>query len=116
MIDHVQIAKLLQGCRFHFTSERELQDGVAAALRKGDIVFERELSISPGDRPDFMVGEIAIEIKVKGGVGWVTRQLFRYAENPRVKAIVLVTSKASHKAMPAEMNGRPVSVVYPYNL
>lgn len=54
---------------------------------------------------------IAIEVKVKGQVAEVLRQLRRYANHERIQGLVLVTTRRLHAAsMPAEMNGKPLAV------
>lgn len=73
---------------------------------------QREVVLTARDRPDFMVGPLAIELKVKGSPADVARQLMRYAEHPSVGAILLVTTRSSHRAMPAQMCGKPVRVLY----
>lgn len=103
---------VLSNVRCRFTNERELQDGIERALTAGKLAFTREASLSAKDRVDFLVGDIAVEIKVDGTLANVTRQLHRYAEHETVAAVVLVTSRMQHKAMPEEMVGKPVRVVH----
>lgn len=107
------IWEILHQHRFRFTSERDLQDAIAEALTNADIPHEREYPLSRQDRPDFIVGEnLALEVKIKGGLTAVTRQLHRYAQHERVHAILLVTTRANHRRLPATMNGRRVYVLH----
>lgn len=61
-------------------------------------------------RVDLRVGSTAIELKVKGSIASVFRQLEMYAADPSVENIVLVTSSAKHRAMPPL--SKPLFVVY----
>jgi len=91
--------------------ELELQDRLGQTLTDAGISFEREVRLSPTDRPDFMVGSIAVEVKVKGSQSSVERQLTRYALLPAVSEIVLVTTRRQH-VVPAEIHGKPVHIVH----
>jgi len=91
-------------------TEEHLQQDIARALVRLGIPFEREPRLSGKDRPDFMVGGVAVEVKIKGGVTEVTRQLSRYAQHERVSELLLVTSRMQLVAVPTELNGKPVRV------
>lgn len=110
MPDHLHaqnIAAVLQRHRLRVSTEVALQGDIALAL--DGIPFEREVRLSPSDRPDFMCGDVAIEAKVKYPKRSIYRQLERYAAHERVAAIVLVTGTAM--GMPAAINGKPIYVV-----
>lgn len=105
------IAECLAGYRFRYASERDLQSGILEALQAADLNVDPEVSLTPGDRIDFLVGDVGVEVKVTGSVEAVTRQLIRYAKSDRVSALVLVTTKARHRAVPRSLCGKPVDVV-----
>jgi len=107
------IAFLLRSARFSFQDEIELQDGIAEVLTKAGIPFEREVILSPKDRIDFMVAPAGtgVEIKIKGSVTEITRQIHRYAQLPAITGLVLVTTRMRHINLPMEMAGKPVRVV-----
>jgi len=63
------------------------------------------------DRIDFLVGDVAVEVKTKGSRAEVIRQLYRYASHSRVAWIVLATTRAQHR-MPEAIGAKPVSVAY----
>lgn len=102
------VVGLLSTRRFRFTCETDLQNAIAETLPTA----KREHRLSERDRADFLVDGVAVEVKVDGSLGAVTRQLFRYARHETVKAIVLVTSRAKHLRMPRSMVGKPVRTVF----
>jgi hypothetical protein len=104
-----RLREVLGAYRYSFAHERDLQDGIAQVLRLRGIRFDREVRLAPEDVPDFMVDGIAVEVKVDGGLSAVTRQLHRYAQHSRVRALLLVTSLGRLANLPAKMNGKPVA-------
>ena len=94
-------------------SERSLCDAIEVVLRGHP--FEREFRLTDRDRPDFVVGLVplvAVEVKVKGSLADLTRQLFRYAEHDEVSGILVVTTRSTHRELPTTILGRPVAVCY----
>lgn len=107
-----ELVDLLHRHTFSFSAEEELQEGIANVLEGAGIAFEREYHLDARNRPDFFLSAgIAIEVKVDGATSAVTRQLHRYAHHPDVRAIVLVTTRQRHRAIPRELNGKPVTVI-----
>jgi hypothetical protein len=105
-----EIVAALAPYRFTSYTERSLQDVIARALETAGIDFRREKPLSVEDRPDFLCEGVAVEIKIKGSLADVTRQLHRYAQHPSVTSLLLVTTKAAHTRIAREMNGKPVHV------
>jgi hypothetical protein len=105
------LRRTLGSARFRYTSELELQDGIAELFTARGIAFERERQLGP-DRVDFFIAGIAIEVKIEGSLSDVTRQLHRYSEHPDVTGVVLVTTRARHNAMPNLMTAKPVDVIH----
>lgn len=113
MTDRKALVEALRSVRFRFSSEEDLQLGIDQLLRKREIVFEREVRLGPHDRIDFLVeGGIGIEVKIDGSAAELGRQALRYALHERVREIVLVTTRASHRDQPPTLEGKPVTVVY----
>ena len=104
------LAALIAGHRYSYASESELQQGIASVLATAGIEYQREGILSARDRLDFMVGPIAIEVKIADPRAAVLRQLHRYTQHPEVTAIILVTRKARHLDMPATLNGKSIHV------
>lgn len=86
--------------RWVVPDEVALQDRFAQLLAQNDIPFQREVRLNPTDRIDFVVGVIGIELKVKGPVGSVLRQLNRYAASGRFSDLVVVTTQFKHRVLP----------------
>lgn len=105
------VVAILRHHAFHFTNERDLQDGIALVLAEVPGV-RREYICSPRDRLDFLLpGGVGIEVKVDGSLQALTRQLHRYAERPEITALIVVTSRRSHMQVPTLLCGKPVTVV-----
>ena len=106
-----EIAAFLGRFRFRFTDERELQDGIERAFVRGGVAYEREVRLSARDRLDFLAGAVAVEVKVDGGLADLTRQVWRYAEDPRVRELLVVSSRSRLDGLASEINGKPVVVL-----
>lgn len=110
-----EIAKTLFSRKFHYKDEKELQHGIGLVLTELGVDWKAEVVLTPKDRIDFMVGEIGIEVKVDFPEAAVTRQLWRYAQHDKIKALILVTTRSKHRDLPAEINGKPLFVVWLLN-
>jgi len=103
----------LEVARFRFSSEAELQAGIAQVLTVSGIPFEREARIGDRETIDFLLaGEIGLEVKIAGAPAEIVRQLQSYAYTGRVAYLILATSRNRHARMPSVLNGVPVDVVY----
>jgi hypothetical protein len=106
-----QVLAVIRDHRFSYANEEELQEGLAAAIASTGLDVQREVRFDGASRIDLLVDRVGIEVKVKGGVGEVERQLRRYA--PHVDELVLVTIKASHRSyLPDEIEGVPLTVEF----
>lgn len=104
------VVQALSTVRFNFATEDDLQLGIGQAL--GTIPHEREVILAGAGRIDFLVGDVGIEAKIKGGISAITRQLARYAQHDRIGALVVVTAKEQHRLqIPGELGGKPIRVV-----
>lgn len=96
--------------RFTFKTEEDLYPLLAEVFEGAGLAYRKQAQLSPEDRIDFMLGTVGVEVKVKGGLAEVTRQLHRYAQHESVSGLVLVTSKARHTGVPSWLNNKPVAV------
>ena len=65
-----------------------------------------------GDRIDFLVGRIGIEVKTRHSRADVLRQLDRYAQSEMLDSLILVTTRAQHRDAPESIRGKPLALVY----
>jgi hypothetical protein len=107
------LAELLAAHRMVWSSEDQLQAGIAAALAAAGIAHEREVRLSPRNRVDLLVGRVAVEVKVarRTALGDIAAQLGRYAASPDVDELLLVTTRPQHQALPAEVGRKPLHVL-----
>ena len=87
-----KLAEYLYGRTYRLGSERLMQDDVERAFKQDEIEYEREKVLGPGDRVDFLVGGIALELKIKGRPAQIVKQIERYATHDAVDSIVLLTN------------------------
>lgn len=113
MVDRVRarmaaLDSLIRSHRYVYASEVELHDQLERVLRDASLPVTREVILSPRDRIDFLVGDVGLEVKVKGQ-RTPLRQLTRYAESSWLAGLLLVTTRAA--SPPSELAGKPVGVV-----
>lgn len=92
-----------------YRNEEELQSLLHAQLIAAGIHSEREVRLSDGrSRIDILAGRIGIEVKVKGSLADVRRQLSRYAATGDIDELVLVTTRSAHHRIPPTIAGVPL--------
>lgn len=99
-VSAVGLIEVLGGHRFLWSSEAELQRGLADAIVAAGVDVEREVRLNARDRVDLLVDRLGVEVKVAGAWRDVERQLRRYLESPLLDELVLVTAKALHRRIP----------------
>lgn len=102
------LAALIRGHRYVYASEVELHGQLEQVLTAAGVPVSREVHLTSRDRIDFLVGDVGIEVKVKGERTPI-RQLTRYAESSWVAGLLLVTTRAA--GVPSTLLGKPVAVV-----
>lgn len=102
------IVKFIQSRRWTLSDEKSLQASIAEQMDAAGILYEREVRLAPGDIVDFMVGSIAVEVKIGGQRRAIFRQCMRYCEHDRVSDLVLATNVAI--GLPGTMVGKSVSI------
>lgn len=107
-----RIALAVARRRYRIVTEKDLQEALVRVFEAEKMDYLREVRLGPGDIVDFMVGDVAVEVKVDGGPTEVLRQVLRYLEYGRVAALVLVTRRSgSARGIPHQVMGKPVIVV-----
>lgn len=91
-----RIVSLIERAKIGISTEAQAQFDIGQLLEKAGFVFEREAVLSEKDRIDFLVGAIGVEVKTSSSHSRrdIWRQMQRYAESPRVDALILVTGTA----------------------
>jgi hypothetical protein len=89
-----RVVQLLHAHRLPLSDEKALQVGMASVFTAADLAFEREVRLSDADIVDFMIGTVAIEVKIGGSRRAIYRQLERYCLHDRVGGIILATNVA----------------------
>jgi hypothetical protein len=90
------IVRVLGDLRLHATSsEQEIHRCIANLLQAAGIAFEHECRLGKGSRVDFLCADgVAIEVKRgKPPTAVVIRQVERYCESDRVRAVILVLER-----------------------
>ena len=105
------VCQLLASYRFNIQDERSLQDGMEAVFTKAGVEFIREAWLDVRNRPDFMLGKVAIEVKTKGSFADFLRQAQRYVELDQVEALIVVGTPKWMPMVPPTLNGKPVFTV-----
>lgn len=107
MVDIERVLNILSGFRFRFSSERDLQDGIAKVLEQNNILYRREQNLSKRDRPDFILGDgIAVEVKIKGSLSELLRQSARYLEHQEIKQLIVVGTPSWIHRLPSTLGGK----------
>jgi hypothetical protein len=103
---------LLSGYQLRSPNEATLQFAIAHCFDLNKIVYDREVRLNAEDRPDFMVGAVAVEVKIDGSPSEILRQLHRYVQHQCVTEILLVTTRSKHINLTSEFNGKPIVTLW----
>lgn len=103
-----EIIRVLAGCRFPLSNEKLLQAAIQEEFDAHGVEHSREHRLSAADIPDFLIGRIVVEVKIKGSKRDIYAQVKRYADHDVVDELILATNVPT--GMPTEINGKPVHV------
>lgn len=103
-----ELKLLLSSYRYRFASESQLQEGIERVFLNHSIDYQREPVITQRDRPDFMVGKTVVEVKIKGTLNALLRQIARYAEHDQVDRILVVGSPHWLNGVPTTLGNKPI--------
>lgn len=103
---------LLRSHRLRYGTERQLQDDIERLLSTTGIPFTREAQLSTGPIDFLTTDGVGIECKIDGGPSAILSQLIRYAEDERLRALILVTSRRTHRIAVSELRGKPFEIVW----
>ncbi len=111
-----RVRTILDGCKFSYSNEKQLQWHIAEAFRQSLLTFTREVDLGDGDVIDFMAGfggrptGLGIEVKTKEPPSKVLRQLERYMQHHEIVDLLLITSVPAHAKLPRLINGKPLHI------
>lgn len=105
----IKLAGILGRLRMPLHDEKAAQRELEEHLERHGVPFQREVRLSNEDIVDFMVGGIAIELKVKGSRSAALRQIERYALHPDVTGVILLTNRSC--LLPSVIHGKPALAV-----
>lgn len=109
----IQLDNVFASCRFNYTNEIELQDGIELLLKEKNIFYQRELRLSAKDIPDFIIDKegqyLAIEVKIGGTRASLLRQISRYLQYPQVQGVLVVGSPYWVCQLPDTLSGKLVA-------
>lgn len=111
LVTGADVAAAITLAHFVYRAEDQLQEGIAAALTAAGMPVTREVRLTARDRVDLLTGRVGVEVKVAGAADAVLRQLQRYATSDRIDELVLVTTRAHHRALPTQIGGKPLTVI-----
>ncbi len=105
------VVDALSNSRLTYTDEVSLHRAMSAVLASAGIEHAREVRCGQAGRIDFLTADgVGIEVKLAGSLQAVVRQMTGYAHDPRVRALVLVTTRAVHHRVPTHLAGVPVAL------
>lgn len=103
-----KVLGVLQFYEFSLSDEKVLQELIFDTLKGEGIDVVREVNLEPYGIVDFMVGNVAFELKIQGQKKAIYRQCRDYTLHDDVHALVLLTARSM--GLPHEMNGKPAYV------
>lgn len=104
------LSQVKANLRVESRTQEDLYNHLVASLPNSAKSIERELKLNPRDRVDIWVDGIVVEVKLAPANKLaVYKQVKRYAEHPRVEAVILATNIMM--ALPSLIEGKPAFVV-----
>ena len=100
---------LLGSIRAPLENEKQTQLEIANQLDAAGVEYIREFRLAPGEIVDFMIGDVAVEVKIKGSRAGILRQLERYSAHAAVAQIILLTSRSI--LLPPTIGGKPACAI-----
>lgn len=109
---HDDVARVLGSYRLRFGTEKVLQDSIERVFDAERIPFVRECRTSTGPIDFLVEGSIGVECKIDGGPSAVLEQLLRYAGEPNIESLILITSRSTHRFTETALLGKPFTVIW----
>lgn len=81
---------------YSYWNEWDLHSDIEKTLRNARVPLRHEVTLSPGNKIDFVSRGVGIEVKTSGKPVNVVKQLRRYHATDKVSPIILLTTRADH--------------------
>lgn len=101
----LRLIRLIETHRCPLTEEKLTQAALETVFLEAGLDVKREYRLSKSDIPDFYIGGIVVEVKIKGARAAIGRQIQRYAAHKSVTGILLATSVSM--LLPSRINNKP---------
>lgn len=108
------IAGVLGRYAYRYCNELQLHTAIAGVLDEAGYRFEREYVLDAGNRADFFLNGLVIEVKVDGSLSSALRQVDRYSGLDAVQGVLLASTERwadRPLANTAQFRGRPFEMV-----
>lgn len=102
----LDIMNVLSRCRLPLMDEKKLQAAIAREFDDAGMDYGREHRLSESDVIDFRLGDVGLEVKIKGSKRAIYKQMERYAKHHVLKELILVSNVPM--GFPPSLNGKPV--------
>ncbi|MBD3183365.1 hypothetical protein GF312_13795 [Candidatus Poribacteria bacterium] len=101
-LSHIRIKRTME--------EIQIQDEIESQFRGSGIPYQREIKVAPRFRLDFLVEDIAVEVKKRRPArGKLISQIERYASLAIIKGVIIVLEKNTN--IPKTICDKPVKIV-----
>ena len=101
----------LRNVKFNLGDEKALQQQLANRFTEKGISFKKEFVFDKSSIIDFLIDDIGVEVKIKGGKKAIYKQCLRYSTYSEVKQLLLITNVSM--GVPEMLNDKPI---YVFNL
>lgn len=102
------LSSIVRHHRFSYAAERDLHVGLQQVFEDSGLFVESEVRCGPRNRLDLVVEDFIVEVKIKGNVAALERQIMRYSKLD-YRGVLVVTSLRAHlglvkpESMPCEV-------------
>ncbi len=104
-----QVLGCLRPVRFELQNEKALQAQIEVVLQTAGLPFQREARLNESNIIDFLIGNIGLEIKIKGANRSVYQQCLSYCGFEAVGQLVLATNRQI--MLPDRLHGKPTHIL-----
>lgn len=105
-----RIIACIKRSRVDLSNEKSTQMEMAEVFTIEQLPFVREVHLSKSNIIDFLIGDIGVEVKLRGANRQdIFRQLTRYAKSEQISCLILATNLSM--GLPEQIEGKSVFYV-----